>query len=681
MTRNRLDQSTSPYLLQHKDNPVHWWPWVPDALETAKREGKPILLSIGYAACHWCHVMAHESFESEDIAALMNEHFINIKVDREERPDIDHIYMSALHALGEHGGWPLTMFLTPDAKPFWGGTYFPPTDRYGRPGFPRVLREIARIFHDVPDKVASNATAILGHLEQVAQGRETAGARELPDLRLVADVVGKLASVVDPIHGGIQGAPKFPQFSFFWLLWTGAMRLGDATARQAVLTTLTHICQGGIYDHLAGGFARYSVDERWLVPHFEKMLYDNALLVSLMTEVWRETKDPLLEVRVRETVGWLLEDMRLPGGAFASSYDADSEGEEGKYYVWQRAEIMEILGADDGTLFCEAYDVTAGGNFEGSNILNRLMQPELGDAADEQHLAALRARLLARRRERVAPGFDDKVLADWNGYAIAALARAGRAFEEPTWVQAAEAAFAFIRRELGNVDGPLLGHSWREGRCTTSGVASDYAAMIEAAIALHEVTGAAEPLAHARAWVDVLEDRFKHEAGGYAQSDREAADLIVRMRSARDDATPNANAIMVGALVRLFSMTGEPTYLERARSVAEAFVGELWVNVSAHTGLLAALVELEQPAHIVVVGQGEGADRLLRAAVEGSFPGAVVQRAPDVQSLARGTAIGEAGRQSETSSAIALVCVGPTCAPATTSPQALSELLSRLRRG
>ena len=369
MSQNRLGRETSPYLLQHQDNPVHWWAWGPEALAEAKATNKPILLSVGYAACHWCHVMAHESFESAETAAVMNELFVNIKVDREERPDIDAIYMRALHSLGEQGGWPLTMFLDSQARPFWGGTYFPPTPRYGRPGFPDVLREVSRIYREEPDKVAHNAGLLVDALKE----RQASGTANIND-EVLSDLTARMVGAVDGLHGGLSGAPKFPQWSFFWLLWRGAIRYGHAPARQAVEVTLANICQGGIYDHLGGGFARYSVDARWLAPHFEKMLYDNALLMDLMCEVFREGGNELYARRIDETAQWLLREMIAEGGGFAASLDADSEGEEGKFYVWTKREIVEVLGEADAAIFCEVYDVTDAGNWEGHTILNRLQQ-------------------------------------------------------------------------------------------------------------------------------------------------------------------------------------------------------------------------------------------------------------------------------------------------------------------
>src|SRR5215469_4910453 len=419
MDRNRLGDETSPYLLQHKDNPVHWRAWGEEALADAKAQDKPILLSVGYAACHWCHVMAHESFENPAIAGLMNDLYINIKVDREERPDLDAIYQHALALLGEQGGWPLTMFLSPDGEPFWGGTYFPPEPRWGRPGFAQVLQGIAQTFRAEHDKVEKNVLPLRD---------------------------------VDPLNGGIGTAPKFPQCGIFELLWRGWKRSRQAPFRDAVLRTLTTICQGGIYDHLGGGFARYSVDARWLAPHFEKMLYDNAELIDLLTLVWQEVRDPLYAQRVAETIGWLEREMVTSSGGFASSLDADSEHEEGKFYVWSAAEIDSLLG-DDSAVFKDFYDVSPDGNWEGHNILNRLDHPALADEATETMLARCREKLFAVRIPRVRPGLDDKVLADWNGLMIAALAHAGLVFQRPDWLALAERGFAFVERDMAAPDG------------------------------------------------------------------------------------------------------------------------------------------------------------------------------------------------------------------------------------
>ena len=539
MTENRLKYETSPYLLQHQENPVHWWAWGPEALAEAKRTGKPILLSVGYAACHWCHVMAHESFEDQATAGVMNELFVNIKVDREERPDIDAIYMGALHRLGEQGGWPLTMFLDSDARPFWGGTYFPKQQRFGRPAFVTVLLRIAEAYQNQADNVRKNAKAILASLKESA-GDDAATAEQKPK---IDDLVSRIANAVDRRHGGLSGAPKFPQWNVFWLLWRGGIRFDDHNARDAVVTTLRNICQGGIYDHLGGGFARYSVDELWLVPHFEKMLYDNALLIDLLTEVWRETHDPLFATRIAETVAWLEREMIGEAGGFAASLDADSEGEEGKFYVWSAAEIEEVLGAEDAAVFARVYGVTADGNFEGHNILNRLDAQALLSDAEEARLAEMRSKLLARRASRVRPGWDDKILADWNGLMIAALARASVVFEKPDWLALAERAFACIGEKLAAGDGRLY-HAYRAGLAKAPATASDYANMTWAALRLFAATGSDAYLDHAVRWTDVLDRHYWDDAsGGYFTAADDTDDVVVRLKSATDDAVPNANAI------------------------------------------------------------------------------------------------------------------------------------------
>jgi len=670
---NQLGAETSPYLLQHKDNPVHWRPWGEAALKEAKAANKPILLSVGYAACHWCHVMAHESFEDEATAAVMNDLFVNIKVDREERPDVDAIYMSALHQLGEQGGWPLTMFLTPDAEPFWGGTYFPPQDRYGRPGFVSVLNTIARVYREEPDKVRNNADAITAGLKpKHAEGASA----ELNDMTL-SDLARRFLAAVDPVQGGMRGAPKFPQVHFFEFLWRAGLRYGLPNPREAVTLTLTQIAQGGIYDHLGGGYSRYSVDERWLVPHFEKMLYDNALLVELMTEAWREEKTPLFAQRIEETIGWLTREMVTEEGAFAASLDADSEGVEGKFYVWSLPEIRDVLGADDARLFAEVYDVTADGNFEGHTILNRLGAVALRDDATEARLAAMRAKLLARRSGRIRPGFDDKVLADWNGLMIAALANAAQAFDRPDWLAAAESAFHFVSTRM--MKNGRLFHAYRAGAAKAPATASDYANMIRAALALAGTTGNRDTIAQARAWTGVLDAHYwAPDLGGYHLAADDTDDLIVRPLSGLDDATPNANAVMASNLVQLSLWTGEPRYAKRAEEIFKAFGAGIAANPVAHSGLLSAALDGLAPSLVVLIVPANGDAAALRAGLRDvSLPNAVVLEMRQGEALPSSSAA--FGRTAIDGKPTAYVCLGPQCSLPVTEPAKLAATIKAAR--
>ena len=676
---NQLGHETSPYLLQHKDNPVHWRPWGKAALKEAKAADKPILLSVGYAACHWCHVMAHESFEDEATAAVMNDLFVNIKVDREERPDVDAIYMAALHQLGEQGGWPLTMFLTPDAEPFWGGTYFPPQDRYGRPSFVSVLNTVARVYRDEHDKVRNNADAIKAALQPSPPKDAPAPLNDIT----VADLTRRFLGAVDPVQGGIRGAPKFPQTQFFEFLWRAGLRYGLANPREAVDITLTNIAQGGIYDHLGGGFSRYSVDERWLVPHFEKMLYDNALLVDLMTEAWREGKSPLYAQRIEETIGWLLREMTTEGlspggGAFAASLDADSEGEEGKFYVWSLAEIEDVLGTDDAKLFAEVYDATAEANFEGHTILNRLNAIALRDDETEARLAAMREKLLARRAGRIRPGFDDKILADWNGLMISALANAASAFDRPDWLAAAETASGFVRTRITK-DGRLF-HAYRASEAKAPATSSDYANMIRACLALAKVTGNRAHIDQAQDWTDVLDTHYwADDLGGYYLAADDTDDLIVRPFSGLDDAAPNANAVMATNLVQLSLWTGEARYAKRAEEIFKAFGAGIAANPVAHSGLLGAALDGLAPSLIVViVPQGGDAADLRAALRDVSLPNAVVQEIRQGEALpASSSAFGKTAVDGKPT---AYVCLGPQCSPPVTEPAKLVETIRSARQ-
>jgi uncharacterized protein len=666
---NRLAGETSPYLLQHKHNPVDWWPWGTEALAAAKSSNRPILLSVGYAACHWCHVMAHESFEDEATAEVMNRLFVNIKVDREERPDIDQIYMAALHHLGEHGGWPLTMFLTPDGEPFWGGTYFPKTARFGKPAFVNLLREVERVFREDPKGIEQNRTALMTRLSEVARpaGKVVIG---VPELNRAAE---RIAGMIDPVHGGMRGAPKFPQPMMLELLWRAGVRLNDRRYFGAVELSLARMCEGGIYDHLGGGFSRYSVDERWLTPHFEKMLYDNALLLELLALAYRRSANDLFRQRAVETVQWLSREMTTPEGAFSASLDADSEGEEGKFYVWSLAEIREVLGEDDAALFATHYDVTTGGNFEGHNILNCLKHlPRSID--DEKRLAGMRAKLLARRTARVRPGLDDKVLADWNGLMIAALTNAAMMLDEPAWIAMAARAFAFVSTRM--VQNGRLGHSWREGRLLVPGLASDHAAMIRAALALAEATGKGGYLEQALRWQEVLDRHYRNaDNGGYFLTADDAPGLVVRPGATTDDATPNANAMAAQNLVRLAVLTGDQHWRNQADRLLEGILSAESENLYGHLALLDALDLRLRTAEIVVVGEGARAEALLAAARKLPFVDRVVLRA---SSALPSTHPAQEKIKAATEPA-AFVCVGETCSLPATTPEAIAEAMASVR--
>jgi len=665
---NRLSRETSPYLLQHQHNPVDWWPWGPQALAEAKRSNKPILLSIGYAACHWCHVMAHESFADEATAKVMNELFVNIKVDREERPDIDQIYMNALHLLGEQGGWPLTMFLTSDGEPFWGGTYFPKQAQYGRPGFTDLLHTIARLYRDEPHKIMQNRDALLSKLAERSRSNAAAqlGVGELNN------AAASIARATDPVNGGLRGAPKFPQCAMLEFLWRGGARTGDERFFITTNLTLTHISQGGIYDHLGGGYARYSVDEKWLVPHFEKMLYDNAQLLDLLALEHARAPNPLYVQRATETVGWLMREMTTAEGAFASSLDADSEGEEGKFYVWSLSEITEALGTRDAADFAARYDITAEGNFEGHNIPNRLKTIDLG-MDDDARMQILRDRLLARRTGRVRPGLDDKVLADWNGLMIAALVHAAVAFEQPAWLDLARRAFDFIATGMTR-DG-RLGHSWRAGQLLIPGLASDYAAMIRAALALHETTGEGSFLRQAIAWQDLLDRHYADAAhGGYYLTADDAEGLIVRPHATIDDAIPNHNGLIAQNLVRLAVLGGEERWRTKTDALFAALLPRAVENVFGHLSLLNALDLHLTGAEIVVVGDGAEADALVTVARRLPHATTIVLHTPRAELLPQQHPA--RAKTDSVSGAAAFVCRQQSCSLPVTTAQALIELVA-----
>ncbi len=668
---NSLANASSPYLIQHKDNPVHWQRWSDEVFLRAKAENKPVLLSVGYAACHWCHVMAHESFEDARIAGLMNELFINVKVDREEHPEVDAIYQQALAVMGGQGGWPLTMFLTPDGEPYWGGTYFPPAERYGRPGFDSVLMQIAQLFHDDKERVDKNRTAITEALEKLSN--ETAG-DSLP-AALPEAVAKKLVRQVDPFSGGIGEAPKFPQSPAVEVLLRAFLRTGLQPYRQAVQTTLIHMMEGGIYDHLGGGFARYSVDEVWLVPHFEKMLYDNAGLLDLMA-LWHQlTGNALTARRLRETADWAVREMQLDGGGFGSTYDADSEGEEGKFYVWTLDEVTALLGGEDGAFFAAQYDVTERGNFEGRAILNRLHQPGEVDEDTEARLTPLRDVLFKARSKRIWPGFDDKVLADWNGLMIAALVRVAEALDEPAYVEAAIRAFDFVT-STQLVEGRLR-HAWREGVLSNNELLEDYANLAFAALRLFEHTGESRFLDHAQRFTQTLDDHFwDDERGGYFMTPHDAKGLITRPRPISDQAVPAGNGTMMHVLTHLGALTGKPNYAARAHKIVKGFAREFERNPFGPATFINGFEALNRPIQIVLVGERgkPDFDALLRVARQACIPDKIMLAVDETDTL---PAFHPAkGKTRVDGKAAAFVCIGQSCSLPVTEAGDLSEILS-----
>ena len=671
MTENLLAGETSPYLLQHKDNPVHWRPWGPAALAEAKQSGKPILLSVGYAACHWCHVMAHESFETDTIADVMNDLFVNIKVDREERPDIDSIYQNALALLGQQGGWPLTMFLTPDGEPFWGGTYFPPEPRYGRPGFVTVLQRISEVFHGDKELLEKNRAGLLDGLK----GLQADGGSGRPLAAVLDKAAESFLGHMDLDRGGLQGAPKFPQCGLFELLWRAYLRTGEAPYRDAVTVTLDNICQGGIYDHLGGGFARYSTDARWLAPHFEKMLYDNAQLVRLLTLAWQETGAALYRQRIEETVDWVLREMVAEGGGFAAAQDADSEGVEGKFYTWSQAEIEEILG-DRAAAFGAVYDVSAHGNWEGVTILNRLGTMEPLPEAEESARAEDRAKLFAVRETRIKPLWDDKVLADWNGLMIAALADAAFVFDRPDWREAAVAAYDFVTSAMTTEDGRLM-HTARAGKVQHTGMLDDYAQMIRAALALYETSGGEpEYLDQAKSWAEAVEAHFQSASGYYLTAD-DAEALIIRAKHAQDSATPSANGTMIENLARLAYLTGEATYRDRAEAALTAFSGGLARNLFGLITYLNAFDFAENAVQVVIAGPER--DGFIATVKAISLPNGVLF--PSADSAALSAAHPAAGKGPVNGETAAYVCHGMACSLPQTDRESFKTTLMVARSG
>ncbi|HYR96361.1 MAG TPA: thioredoxin domain-containing protein [Candidatus Binatus sp.] len=623
-TENRLSRETSPYLLQHAHNPVDWYPWGEEAFARARSEDKPILLSVGYSACHWCHVMERESFESPEIARLMNELFVSVKVDREERPDVDEVYMKAVQMLTGRGGWPMTVFLTPDRKPFYGGTYFPPVDRHGLPGFPRILQAVARAYRERPDDVAKSVEQLLAGLARTEQMR-TSGRPLDPVLpRRAAEA---LLAHVDRKDGGLGGAPKFPHTSAFQLFLRQYRATKDPALLDAVRLTCDRMAKGGVYDQIGGGFHRYSVDAHWLVPHFEKMLYDNAQIPRLYLEAYQVTGDAALRRIVEDTLDYALRDMRHAAGGFYSATDADSEGEEGKYFVWTPAEVARLVDPADADLVCRYWDIAEGGNFEGKSIAHVILDVEpvaklFGRSPADAAAAIERARgqLLPARALRVPPLRDEKILTSWNALMIGTLAEAGRVLRAERFIEAAASAAEFVWTSM-RAGGKLL-HGWAAGRAKHGAYLDDHAFLASALLDLYEATLDRVHLGRAREVVAELESRFHDDRGGaYFFTAHDEEQLIARSKPGADGSLPSGNAVAARVLLRLHHLTGEPSYRGRAEEILHVYHDEATENPFGYASYLEALeFYLEGPAEVVVVGRRGAPDaEKLWAEVAGAY--------------------------------------------------------------
>ena len=668
---NRLAQSQSPYLQQHADNPVDWWEWGEEAFAEAERTGRPVLLSVGYAACHWCHVMAHESFEDAATAAQMNERFVSVKVDREERPDVDTVYMAATQALTGQGGWPMTVFLTPDRKPFYAGTYFPPTPRQGMPAFTQVLDAVSSAWRDRRDEVVSSAAGIAAQLseQRLVAAPGSVGPADLDAARAT------LARDFDPTYGGFGRAPKFPPS----MVLEALLRDGSPDALDMAVRTGTAMARGGIDDQLVGGFARYSVDAQWVVPHFEKMLYDNALLLGVYVHLWRRTGDPLAERVVVETVEWLLRELRTPEGAFAASLDADSLDatghlHEGAFYAWTPEHLVEVLGPEDGAWAARVFGVTAAGTFEhGASTLQR---PGTGED-DLPRLADVRARLAAAREQRPRPARDDKVVAAWNGWLVESLVEAALVLDRPDWLAAAREAGELLWRVHWQRDTGRLRRTSRDGRVgAAAAILEDHGALAAAYVRLACATGDPVWVERARTRLAVVEEQFADGRGGYFDTAADAEALYTRPQDPTDNATPSGLSATLRALGLMARLTGEDAYARRAEEAA-ATVGALVAKAPRFAGWLwaeavSATLPAAAPVEVAVVGPpGAERDALVRLAWAQAPAGSVVVAGDGVE---RGFALLE-DRAVRDGRPTAYVCRGFVCRLPVTDAEALSAEL------
>jgi uncharacterized protein YyaL (SSP411 family) len=681
---NRLANETSPYLVQHQDNPVDWYPWGEEALSRARAENKPILLSVGYAACHWCHVMAHESFDDEATAAVMNDLYVNIKVDREERPDLDTIYMEAVQALTGHGGWPMTVFLTPEGEPFYGGTYYPPEPRHGMPAFRDILQGVAQAYRERPDDVAHNATQLRERLQGGFNFGGEDGAGGDLNAGLLDEAVQRLAANFDRLHGGFGSAPKFPQGMVLDFLLRQHVRTGSADPLAMAETTLEKMARGGMYDQLGGGFHRYSVDDRWLVPHFEKMLYDNAILVPVYLHAYQLTGKDLYRRVAVETLDWVAREMTDIDGGFYSSLDADTEGEEGKFYVWSVDELERLLGAEDARLVAEYFGATPRGNFEGHNILYLprtidVVAQRAGADIERIGEALDRARpiLFAAREERVRPGRDEKVLTAWNGLMIRAFAEAATILGDDAYRVRAEDAATFLLRRLRREDGRVL-RTYKDGQSKLLGYLEDYAFLADGLLALYEATFATRWLDEAHALANSLIALFwDEESGSFYDTGTDHEALIARPKSVFDNAIPSGSSVAVEVMQRLAIIFDRPSWREKVARVLAGMREPMSRYPTGFGRILSALdFELAAPKEVAIVGAiGFGDTAALLATVRSRYrPNTVVAvREPGTREAQQPALL--RSRNLVEGRATAYVCQNYTCQRPVTTPAELAAQL------
>lgn len=678
---NRLINETSPYLLQHAHNPVDWYPWGPEALEKARQENKPIFLSIGYSACHWCHVMAHESFEDEETAKLMNQWFINIKVDREERPDVDAVYMKALVELTGHGGWPLSIFLTPEQEPFYAGTYFPPSKKYNRPGFSEILQQVHERFTGQKDEIQSRVKTIMSKLNQssAANNRD-----ELPGIELIDQAFAMLESRHDSEHGGFGQGMKFPEPMVYALLLRHWQRTGSQEAMEILDKSLTCMAEGGIYDHLAGGFHRYSTDREWIVPHFEKMLYDNGLLAKLFVEMFQATKQEIYKDTAVGVLDYILREMTSAEGPFFASVDADTAGGEGEYYVWELKEVLNLLGPQHAKIFARAYGITPSGKFAKKNVLHikesmeKVSEAEGRAIFEVQHILNKgKQTLWDARKKREKPDTDEKIITAWNGLMITAFSKAASVFGEKKYCEAASRSAQFIWEHQWSEKGLL--RIYKDGQSKIAGCLDDYAYFLEGLLALYEASFEYGWIEKARQVGDKMIEEFWDETdGGFFMTGNSQQQLIARLKNPADEAVPSANAIAAHSLLQLAHLSGKKEYRQKVEAMLKAYQPRMERSPAAHTGLLSALdYYLASPTEVVFAGpKDDKAFQEMRATVQEDFRPHKVLLWSENGKVQKELPLTE-GRLAVGGKAMVYLCQKQTCHPPVHSGQALRNLLER----